>query len=567
MKETGKKSGLSLEQRRLLQETMKRMDTQYDEACHMLGNKREGHGVRVSAHYAVGLLARGGAQDKKRAADILDTLLKMQYRAGSEDAFYGGFPRNDREKQPPREPFPGADFNACSRYYMEKWQETIVEKFGRGLLSCGYGREDKDRILNSYWQAVTDTVPVVWKGFDPNWREFIGTDIVMILAFFEEDIEEALVGRLKIALEKAAAGSVTRYRNHVCPMNTNIELMHILICAFLGERFRDEEMLKQALSAAKQFEVRYREFHSVGEYNSTTYYSVDLMALAAWRRILQTPWLRELGAWLEAQIWKDIAMMYQPLLKNLCGPFSRSYEMDMSIHSLLPALLYLGLGEKHVQMPEFNCELAGNVAIALLGTRIPEECREPLTRFTGERQLETRFRELMERSHPNDDTSVCTATAWIARGYMLGALRGSRNTSGQLRSATAFWKAADDSVSNLALLRREPGEECEHLRTVYFENTVLKNHMEINVKWDLERDLELVFAIMGNGLTEDMFMEDKWRLPGMTIRVEDGGMTREIRRVSGGAEIIYSLPWNTEREKKAEFVLDFIPDEQEEAKK
>ena len=562
MKEMSNEPLPTREREWLLQETMKRLDEQYDAACKMLGNDREGHGVRVSAHYAVGLLARGGSRDRKRAEEILERLLELQFKGDSEDAFYGGFPRNDREGQPPSEPFPGKEFTAVHRYYLEKWQETIEEKFRGRLADSGYDNAQVKQICACYWQAVTETVPVVWRGFDPNWREFIGTDIAMILAFYEEDLESGLVWKLEQALERAVTGSLTRYHDHVCPMNTNIEMMHVLICAYLGERRKDGALLAHAVKAAQRLKTAYLEFHSVSEYNSSTYYSVDLMALSAWKRILKNEELRETASFLEAGIWKDITVMYHPLLKNLCGPFSRSYEMDMSLHSLLPALLYLGLGEEVQEKPAFNCELAGNIAIALLGTRIPEECREALSEFQGERQVETCFRELMERSHPQDDTSVCTASAWIGKNHMLGALRGSRNTSGQLRSATAYWKAPDGSVTNLALLRREPGENCEHLRTVFFHNKVVKDHMEINVSWDVQRDLELVFAVMGEGLKPEMFEENLWKLPGMTVCIKAVGDQRKIQEIEGGMEVIYSYPWKKEeRESRAKFRLDFLPED------
>lgn len=559
MEEKNKEFQMNREQRWLLCETMKRMDAQYDAGCKMLGNEKDGHGVRVTAHYAVGLLARGAEGDRERAAAVLNHLLDMQYRENPLDAFYGGFPQNDRQKMPSKEPYPGNYFTAYTRYYMEKWGETILANLKGSVRSLACTREIKDAFIKSYQNAVTDTVPLVWKSFDPNWREFIGTDMVMILSLYEAALDEALIKRLEAALERAVYGSLRRYRDHICPMNTNIELMHILICAYLGERTGNEALLKQALAAADQFKKAYREFHSVGEYNSSTYYSVDLMALSAWQ-LLKTERLRRLGAWLEEEIWKDIAVMYQPLLQNLCGPFSRSYELDMSIHSLMHAMLYLGLGEKYHEKPGFNCELAGNIAVAILGVHIPEECRESLICFTGERQVETKFRELMERNHPDDDTSVCTATAWIAEHYMLGALTGSRNTSHQLRSAAAFWKAPDGKISNMALLRREPGEAYEHLRTIYFDNRVEKNHMEINITSDLGRDIELVFEVMGENLTPEMFGEKEWSLPGMTIAVADQGMEKKVNPIEGGMEVVYLRPWSEkEEENRAAFAMDFFP--------
>ena len=185
--------------------------------------------------------------------------------------------------------------------------------------------------------------------------------------------------------------------------------------------------------------------------------------------------------------------------------------------------------------------------------------KDRLAAFSGERQVETRFRELMERGCPGDDSSVCVAEAFLAENYMLGALRGSRNTSGQLRSAAAFWKAPDGSVSNFVLLRREPGEKCEHVRTVYFNNRVRKNHMEIQVTWELERDMELFFAIAGCGLSEDMIAADCWRLPGMTVHVNADGRTPEVRRSTDGLEVVYPYRWRDVSARSMRFQLDFEP--------
>lgn len=547
------------EQKWLFDETMARMDAQYDEACGLLEDRAQGHGVRASSHYAVGLLARGTEADRKRAQTVLHAILSMQFESRPEDVFYGVFRRNDREEQPPCEPFPGTHFTAYSRYYLDKWQERIQELFGRSLGEEGYTAEEIRKIKRLYQRAALSTVPVIWKDFDPNWREFIGVDFALILQFFSEELDGELIREMDAAMERTVEGSLARYLDYVCPMNTNIELMHILICAFFGERWGRQDLISHAVEVGRSFEERYLEFHSVSEYNSTTYYSVDLMALSAMRQLDVAPELAEMAARLEAGIWEDIAVMYHPGLKNLSGPFSRGYETDMRLHSLIPALLYLGLGEEKQEKPGFNCELAGNLAVALLGTRIPEQVKGHLAAFSGERQVETRFRELMERGCPGDDSSVCVAEAFLAENYMLGALRGSRNTSGQLRSAAAFWKAPDGSVSNFVLLRREPGEKCEHVRTVYFNNRVRKNHMEIQVTWELERDMELFFAIAGCGLSEDMIAADCWRLPGMTVHVNADGRTPEVRRSTDGLEVVYPYRWRDVSARSMRFQLDFEP--------
>ena len=142
---------------------------------------------------------------------------------------------------------------------------------------------------------------------------------------------------------------------------------------------------------------------------------------------------------------------------------------------------------------------------------------------------------------------------------MLGALRGSRNTSHQLRAATAYWKTDDGSVTNLAVLRREPGEAFEHIRTVLFDNVVEKNKMKIHVTWKVERDMELVVQVFGNHLTTEMVTDREWKFPGMSIMVQDDLPEMNVKEITGGLEIVYKHPWKKETSNESEMELKFIP--------
>lgn len=550
---------LSKEQNWLFHEAMSQLDGQFDSKVSLLGNEKDGHGVRASSHYALGLLARNENDDEITAKQVIRELLKLQYKGNPESYYYGTFRRNDREVEPPDEAFPGKDFRAGARYHLEKWEEKIWEKTKKSLLENGYTRNEVKEIWQILKQSKQDTVPVVWDGFDPNWREFLGVEFALILWGFEEKLDKELVKEIDDAMQCSVYGSIQRYENKVCPMNTNIELMHIFICAFYGERWNREDLMRQAFHAADIFEKNYQEFHGVSEYNSPTYYGVDLTVLSCGRQLLKHAELQNWFSFMEAQIWEDFSKFYHPGLKNLSGPFSRSYEMDMSIHTIIPSLLYLGLGEKRQERPVLNCELQGNIDIALLGTKIPEKVREALCVFQGNRQFEVKFRELIERAHPNDDTTVCTGTVWMDEQYMLGALRGSRNTSHQLRAATAYWKADDGSVMNLAVLRREPGEAFEHIRTVLFDNVVEKNKMKIHVTWKVERDMELVIQVFGTHLTTEMVTEGEWNFPGMSIMVKGDLPEVKVNGIAGGLEIIYERPWNGETSNETEMELEFVP--------
>ena len=81
--------------------------------------------VRESSWYALGLLLRDAPGDRQRAAEILDAVLKQQYVTPGVQ-WYGTYRRT------PEEPDPTGN-------------------------------------------------PVMWRGYDPNWRLFIGTTFAMIL--------------------------------------------------------------------------------------------------------------------------------------------------------------------------------------------------------------------------------------------------------------------------------------------------------------------------------------------------------------------------------------------------
>ncbi len=528
----------------LFEETMRRLDAQYDAAAGLLTRSfraRTMHDIRGSGHYALGLFVRDEEGDHARACRILNKVLDAQFLSDPSAVFYGGFPFDDRQPEPPHEPFPGEHFDAVSRYDLEKWQEQIRGKFLKKLAAAGYEREERYRIEDMWRQSLIETVPVVWGNFDANWPDFIATELAMILCVGAAPGPE-LTQRMEEAGRAAVENSIRRWQRHVIPMNTNVELMHVFICGFFGEWLGDDAYLEQARKAASDIRRRYEETMSFAEYNSVTYNSVDLSALAMWRLYLKDEMLVETGCFLETNLWRNIAQMYHPGLNNVCGPYSRNYDNDMALHSMIPAFLYLVYGDEKPR-PIFNVETAGYIDLALTGTLIPEDVREQMRTFQGPHRVTKTFRELIERGRPDDDTTLCTATARFEEHWMVGALQGSRNTSGQLRSLVAFWKEPEGAVDSLSLLRRMPGRQPgEHLWTVYFDGAVGEDDVAMRVRPEVDRDIEVYFDIVGKDLDPAMVQAEAWTFPGMTFRVETNAGEPEIRRTEAGLEIVYFVP-------------------------
>ena len=528
---------------------MCRLDRLYDKSGGFISGEEGRHDVRASSHYALGLLLRDEPEDADRAVGIIGRIIDLQMVSDPSMDFYGTYPALDTSPEPPAEPWPGEHFDADARYFLDLWTERIIHRFENQLTVKGFTRQQIDQIAACREEALRETVPVVWKTYDANWREFISIEWLTILLTAGDRLPEDLRGRMTLALESAVEGSLRRRRNGIVPMNTNVELMYALMCELTGELLGRDDYCAAGLQAAREIRNRYQEYESFAEYNSATYYAVDLVTLSLWRQAAADQPFREIGESLERELWKNIAETYHPGLHNLCGPYSRCYEEEMSLHSMLPAILYTALGEEAVPFPEFNTEMPALIDLALLGTKIPEEVQPDLRAFRRPRIYERLFRELIERGKPGENMPLCRASGWLSDRIMAGALSGSRNTSHQLRSAVIHWLTPQGEVDHISLMRREPGRAPAHLRTVFFDNTVQPGRLDIQVRCAVECDVEVYFRIFGKNLHSSMISigassalteihAETWSFPGLTVLATAEAIP-EIRETDSGLEIVY----------------------------
>jgi hypothetical protein len=244
------------------------------------------HDVRRTSYYALGLLLRGKEGDRERALKALHAVLDQQIdKPGL--LYHGTFYRSPEEAPPP-----------------------------------------------------TNPQDLVWTHYDPNWRQFIGTTLAMILEEYEDRLPESLVERIETALRTAVQGEKGEFRsqhrgrsggpdNKGLENYTNIALMHAFLWTYAGVRLKQPEWIDEGEGFAARIYANFKRFGTFEEYNSPSYYGVDLFALALWRHYGPTEEMRRMGTELEAELWKDIAAHYHAGLKNMAGPYSRAYGMDM----------------------------------------------------------------------------------------------------------------------------------------------------------------------------------------------------------------------------------------------
>ncbi len=419
-------------------QSMNWMDKLWDEDVHLLKSPGSNthRTMRNSIWYAFGLLQRG---DNARAYQVIRSVLKYQYDT-PDTVYHGTFKRSPLEPDPPPN-------------------------------------------------------PTEWKDYDPNWREFICTVFLVMLKDFKlpEDLQAAMWS----SIYKASEGAYTR---NVEAVYTNIALMSAFLLDHAGDHFQKPEWRNRAEKLAQETYALFSVNDTFWEYNSPTYYGTDLYALALWRDYGLTDTFKKLGSSMEEKLWQDIAMFYHADLRNLCGPYDRSYGMDMTRYiGLVGLYIALVVEPSKAPLPDPHTDFGHahdfmfGPLVAYVGTNVPVKVISDLQKFREERQLE----RTIETNR--------VATAYLSQRLMLGAEtpHPSRLPNEQFHAATAHWLLPDNSIAHLRILCEQPFSARVDKTTMYLQADTARL---------------LVFEIQAGGLESSMLQNDQLLLPGLTMK-------------------------------------------------
>jgi hypothetical protein len=352
-----------------------------------LGSLAGEHLVRESAWFAVGAFAHG---DLDAATRALDTVLSRQYdRPGQ--PWHGTFPvfANDAE--------PGDD-------------------------------------------------AIVWLSYDPNWRQFVGVAIARMVADHSHDMDDELRTRCEASVSRCVEGEPV---DRISPSYTNPALMHAWLAWWVGTRFDHRRYAAIGRRLRDAVYDRFLRAHTVDEFNAPTYYGVDLVAAALWCSVEDATW-RDAGTAILRALLDELQFLYHPRLRNLCGPYTRAYTLDLRSEVTLYGLWRLlargerdalpGLGDV---IPHGHDLFFAPLVEWALG-------HLPLPFPLDDEELPRR------RTFTVDGRRV--AEALLDRSFMLGAERGGRAdlTWGQYVPGTAHW--AEDGELRFLWVRGQP--EC-----------------------------------------------------------------------------------------------------------
>jgi hypothetical protein len=295
--------------------------------------------------------------------------------------------------------------------------------------------------------------------------------------------------------------------------------MHAFLWTYVGNRINRPEWREAGENFAEKIYNNYQRFGTFEEYNSPSYYGVDLFALALWRNYGPTDFLRQKGTELEAELWKDIALHYHAGLKNMAGPYSRAYGMDMNTYVQLTGLwLRTVLDANQSPLPETG-DFDYIPHFAILGTRIPAEAMDHFKQFVKERLVERVI------------TSKRVATSWIGEKYILGAeetaltrLVASKGepAAHQYHPVTVHWKTPKGKISWIKLI----------------DSSRLNARAEKG-KLSIDCIGDATFRIFSPGLKGLTFRSDLWALPGLSVSIDSDAMQFSVTQGDGYVDIHY----------------------------
>ncbi|KAI0321197.1 hypothetical protein OF83DRAFT_370070 [Amylostereum chailletii] len=354
------------------------------------------HDTRASAMYATALLARAGGNgaDVARAVRIIDAVAGEQYDING-TLWFGTYPHT------PQDPFPGT--------------------------------------------SLLGAVP--YASYDPNWRDFVATAWVLALEESRSLLSNDTVATLEQSLLKAGKGILLRYQGrgpyaNSVAVNTSVDnadaaytnpwLMGTLVMSYIGHRLNDTQLIKKSNEDAQAVYnlFTFGGFNTFSEYNSATYTGVDLWALSLW--ITYGPKgtkLKEYGSYMLNHTLLDLADLYHADLRNLAGPWDRSYGFDMTrYHSIfgevVTALAPLDKGA--IPSPpasglHLNDASCFGPLIPLVADRLknaaPPGVLESFSAFRKERTVARKV-----RTNVVDETAVRNFTAWLGANISIGGI-------------------------------------------------------------------------------------------------------------------------------------------------
>lgn len=185
--------------------------------------------------------------------------------------------------------------------------------------------------------------PTIYNSWDPNWRGFVGTTFVLMLEEFPELIPHDTQARMMESLHNTTIGDSYRVGgvddDNLYPAYSNPSIMRAFVSGWVGRRTNESNMTAAGEMYATEVIDLFNRANTLSEFNSGTYAGVSLYALTMWAKYMdESSVMGQNGARMIQETWTSLGALYNANLKNVAGPWDRSYGFDMNRYLSILAL-------------------------------------------------------------------------------------------------------------------------------------------------------------------------------------------------------------------------------------
>jgi hypothetical protein len=183
----------------------------------------------------------------------------------------------------------------------------------------------------------------IYNSWDPNWRGFVGTTFVVMLEEFAHLLPEDVQDYMMESLYNTTIGDSYRVggvdNDNLYPAYSNPSIMRAFVSGWIGRRMNDSNMTTAGEAYAKEIIDLFTRDNTLSEFNSGTYAGVSLFAMTLWAKYMpQDSLMGRYGPDMIRHTWTSLGQLYNANLKNVAGPWDRSYGFDMNRYLSILAL-------------------------------------------------------------------------------------------------------------------------------------------------------------------------------------------------------------------------------------
>ncbi|KAK2736834.1 hypothetical protein CKAH01_18877 [Colletotrichum kahawae] len=308
----------------------------------------------------------------------------------------------------------------------------------------------------------------IFNSWDPNWRGFIGTNLIVIYEEFGHLISEDVQILILESMRNNTIGDSYRVGgvddDVLYPSYSNPALMRAIATGWTGRLLNDSNMTAAGELYARQILDLFDRNDTLSEFNSPTYAGVSLYALTMWAKYMpETSLMGQNGGRMIEAVWETIENMYNANLRNIAGPWDRTYGFDMNqyvailnvyIWSLIGKSMAPGISQTWSMAHADDFEYAPLISVLapFHDALVPESVIQKLLSFPREHMYET------TAFSPPYDLAPRNVTAWLSDNVTIGAesydedtLGGPRQDSLQWSPAVIQWARNDGSIGYIVL--------------------------------------------------------------------------------------------------------------------